>query len=153
MDIFGVILLVILLSLLGGAGYFAYDYVQHKDDVTTKLKDTKTAIEDTKSNVEKEGDTRMSNLKYMVGEINKVHDDIYTTLDERVEEQKKSVEGVAANQNKLVTGMGTLFKIEDSQLAGATTNTMSILDLVESSDVNIELLNFKSIDDLFKILN
>lgn len=141
MDIFGFILLILVLFLLGGAGYFAYDYLQHKKDLDAKLKETTTKIEGNASKIETEGNTRMSNLKYMVGEINKVHDDIFTTLETRVDEQKTALTGVASDQTKLISGMGTLFKVEPSPLSSvASSNAMSILDLPGNPNVNVQLL-------------
>jgi len=110
MDIFGFILLILVLSLLGGAGYFAYDYIQHKKDLDAKLKETKTQIEGNAAKIDTEGNTRMSNLKYMVGEINKVHDDIFTTLETRVDEQKNSARGCCIGSDKAHFGHGYAFQ-------------------------------------------
>jgi len=141
MDIFGVILVIMVLSLLGGAGYFAYDYIQHKKDLDVKLKSTETKIESTAGKVTDEGNTRMSNLKYMVGEINKVHDEIYTTLETRVDEQKTSIAGVQADQGRLISGLGSLFKFEaDPMVSSSSSNVMSIMDLPGNANVNVELL-------------
>ena len=127
------IMVLVLLALIGVLIYIIQDYYKYKDA-------TDSAINDTKAKLTEEHTNRLSNLKYVVDQVNTVNDDIYTTFTSNVKDQASAIYNVSSNQSHVQTGLDSFlrFRTNESLTGGATQ--LRIMDFPGVGNANVDLI-------------
>jgi hypothetical protein len=94
MDGAAVALLLLILGIAGVLTYIILDYNTYKTDTSTRFAGAKAADDANKHSISTESTTRLSNVKYVVDQVNSVNDQIYTKT-------QNDVAAVTATTDKL----------------------------------------------------
>lgn len=134
-----VVMLVALLALAGVVAFFLYDYFKHKDDNTKSFSDASSRLEAEKTD-------RLSNIKFVVDQVNEVNTDIYKTMTSNVDTLKSDTLAISNSQSNLIQGIDKFLKFssnyslsQDPTAALPSTN-VSILDLPGTTTPNVQLI-------------
>ena len=137
MDVLAIIIMIIIvLGLVGVISYFVYVYLQDKDSLTAQINSTNITVANEQSN-------RLSNIKYVVDQVNTVNSDIatqfssnlnihntkFTGLNKSVTRLQSNVNTNTQNINSINTGFGQYIKFGNPQ----ETNGYNLLNLPSSS--------------------
>lgn len=117
--------LIILASIVI---YFIKDYVEYKSQINTQF-----SVTESKVNAEKLD--RLSNLRYVVDQVNTVNDDIASTLDKETTNQTTLASELDASQKNYLAGLNSAFKFRDN-----SGKQISLTDLPGSVQPNTEVL-------------
>jgi hypothetical protein len=112
----GVILLVIiiLMGLIGVTIYLVKDYKEYKtqtDGLFTKQQENISSVQKSVSN---EGSARLSNLKFVVDQVNSVNMDIDNEMTSNVTRLDTKLAGVSNVQQQWIRGMDTFFRFSSN---------------------------------------
>jgi len=130
MDIFAIIIVILsLFALSWVVAYFLYDYVKYKDVVNTSISD---AISD----VQKEQDDRIVNLKYVVDQINNVNNDIYTYTATNTQTILEKETEINAENSRIIGGLSNLFNVQDSTGKSMPIISFSNMPCVGNTNIN-----------------
>jgi hypothetical protein len=124
-----IITLIIIFVVAGGLVYFVRDYIQYKNQVNKQFSVTQSSV-----NAEKAD--RVSNLKYVVDQINTVNTDIYSTTSDTVSAQDSLSLDLTTNNNNIVNSLNKMFSFNDG-----SGNNIQFMNLPGSTQPNIQLLN------------
>lgn len=128
------VMVLVLLALIGVLIYIIQDYYKYKDA-------TDSAINDAKAKLTEEHTNRLSNLKYVVDQVNTVNDDIYSTFTSNVTRQSSAIFNVSSNQSHVVTGLDSFLRFSSNEsLLGGTPTQMRILDFPGVGNTNVDLI-------------
>jgi hypothetical protein len=134
-------ILLIVVVILGVGGYFTYDYLQYKKSLDTQLETAQKDIVVTKDAVTKEEKARLSNMKYIVDQVNTTNLDIYNTFTSNIDDTRKVTDGLTGSQKKILLGVDSLLRFSTAPIAPNTTPTViDLMSLPGSTGVNIDLL-------------
>lgn len=139
----GFILIVLVLILLGAGGFFAYDYLKYKNTLEDQLATTQKNIEANKAGLMDEQKKRLSNLKFVVDQINTTNEDIYNTFSSNVKDTRSATTSLDTRQAQLITSLGSLMRFSTTGAAagaGATGSNVALIDLPGAPTANMELL-------------
>lgn len=138
----GFILIILVLLLLGAGGYFAYDYLQYKNTMDDQLATTQKNIQANQSALVEEQKKRLSNLKYVVDQINTTNTDIYNTFTSNVSDTRSATTSLDTRQAQILASLGSLMKITTVSGTGAsaTTSNLDVLSLPGAPTANVELM-------------
>lgn len=121
-----IVMLLVVMALTGVVIYFIYDYTRFKD--TTKL-----SINQTDQRVDSEKKDRIANVNTVVGEVNKVHTDMYDTVQTSNMMINSGLKYLDHKQNKLQKGFDKAFKFSTPTTlytpSGSLINTTKTLSL------------------------
>ena len=124
MNILGIILfIVVILGLIGIISYFVYVYLQDADIIEGKITSANKKIKDEQSN-------RVSNIKYVVDQVNTVNKDIAKEVTDNNASLLKSLN----IQNSAIT---TNRELHNKQYSGLNTSVTSIQSNVGKNSSNI----------------
>lgn len=133
MDPFAVVVLLLaVIALVVVVVFFISDYLKHKDENTTDFKKANSRIDTEKSD-------RLSNLKFVVDQVNDVNTDIYQTMTSNVNMMGSNVDVVSTTQDKMVKGLDKFLQFS-SNVSIATSPTVSLIDLPGTSQPDIKLI-------------
>lgn len=113
------LIIIILVGLIASGAYFYFDITKHKEDNVKDFEKVDNTI-----NVEKHD--RLSNLKYIVDQVNTAH----TEMD------KDHLDKINESYEKVETGFGSIVKTTDAE-----NKVVSLGELAHTPITNIELLN------------
>lgn len=137
----GFIVVLLILLILGAGGYFAYDYVKYKATLEDQLATTQKNIQSNQSALVDEQKKRLSNMKYVVDQINTTNEDIYNTFSSNVTDTRTATTTLNEQQAKILNGLGSVMKFSTgASVAGGTACNIDLLALPGSPTANIELL-------------
>lgn len=137
MDAVGIILvLVALMALAGVVVFFIYDYYKHKDN---NDKDFKAA--NTKVDVEKSD--RLSNLKFVVDQVNDVNADIYNTMSSNVLGLQSNITAMAETTSNVDAGVASFLQFTNNRFS-ANPAQLKITELPGAVDPDIQLIQHVS---------
>jgi hypothetical protein len=129
-----IIMIVVTLALIGITAFLIYDYLQYKDDTSMNFAKTSQSVYAEKSE-------RLSNMKYIVDQVNNVNNDIFNTYSSNVATTASNINDLQRKQNGMVAGLGTFLNFTSNQyISGSTNNAnLSLLDLpgIPSPDVQL----------------
>jgi hypothetical protein len=134
----GFILIVLILLILGAGGYFAYDYIKYKQDLEDQLNTTKKNIQANQNALVDEQKKRLSNLKYVVDQINTTNEDIYNTFTSNVTDTRTATTSLDTRQAQIIASLGSLMRFSTG--TGAASSNVDILNLPGTPTANMELL-------------
>jgi hypothetical protein len=127
-----IILVLILLAICGFVVFLLVDYFKFKDSVKTDIITADNAIATETNN-------RLSNLKYVVNQVNTVNSDIASTFTSNVNSTNSRVGSLETTQSSLLGSMNKSFSYSSN--IGSTSRDFNFLNLPSSSMPNMNLLN------------
>lgn len=137
----GFIIVILILLILGAGGYFAYDYVKYKASLEDQLATTQKNIQTNQSALVDEQKKRLSNMKYVVDQINTTNEDIYNTFSSNVTDTRAATTTLNEQQAKILNGLGSVMRFSaGASVTGGTASNIDLLSLPGSPTANIELL-------------
>jgi hypothetical protein len=137
----GFILIVLILLILGAGGYFAYDYIKYKQDLEDQLETTKKNVQANQNALVDEQKKRLSNLKYVVDQINTTNEDIYNTFTSNVKDTRTATTSLDTRQAQIIASLGSFMRFSTGGGAGgAASSNVDILNLPGTPTANMELL-------------
>lgn len=117
-----ILALLAILSLIGVSIYFYMDFDKHKVDNEASFKKVETGLSTEKSD-------RLSNLSYVIDQVNTVNKDIKKTYDGINKTQDVQLSQYGSNismMNTSLTGMGTSMAMFNASLTGLNTKVNGI---------------------------
>lgn len=131
MDQGAVILMTMCVAaIVGVVIYFAIDYNKYKQTVTADLTTKDSKLVDEKVD-------RMSNVKFVVDQVNGVNNDIYT----QVTSNMSQVQNVQTTQAQMLGGIGSFMTFSSNVAGGAGGSTsMPLLNLPGTGNVDVNLI-------------
>ena len=137
----GFIIVVLILLILGAGGYFAYDYVKYKASLEDQLATTQKNIQANQSALVDEQKKRLSNMKYVVDQVNTTNEDIYNTFTSNVTDTRTATTALNEQQAKILNGLGSMMRFSTgASLPGGTACNIDLLALPGSPTANMELM-------------
>jgi hypothetical protein len=135
-DFATVIILLCLVALAGVVIYFIIDYMKRNKEVDADIDKAEADVSAAKSAVNTEKLDRMSNLKYVVDQVNTVNTDIYTDVTSNT----SSINTIQSTQNSLLTGLGSFLSFSSNGSLASSGSSMSILNLPGAANVDVNLM-------------
>jgi hypothetical protein len=127
-----IVMILALLALIGVVVFFVYDYLKHKDSNAKDFTDTSTRIDTEKKD-------RLSNLKFVVDQVNDVNNDIYDTMMSNVGRLETSHSNLSGIQSGMLAGLGSFLQFSSNSIDGSS-HTLNLLDLPGTINPNVELM-------------
>lgn len=128
-----IVMIFALLALIGVVVFFVYDYFKHKDSNVKDFRDTSARIDTEKSD-------RLSNLKFVVDQVNDVNNDIYNTLSSNVSRLDVGQSNLLSVQNGMLGGIDKFIRFSSNVIEGGTAPTIKLTDLPGTTTPNVELI-------------
>jgi hypothetical protein len=130
-----VVMVLVLLALIGVLVFLVWDYFKYKDETNTNFAKATKAVDDEKSE-------RLSNLKYMVDQVNTVNTDIYNTFSSNVQLHAQRIGGVETTQTGIIGGLNSFltFSSNVSVAPGASAGPISLLDMPGMKNPDVRLI-------------
>jgi len=127
MDIIALVVLLFCLFILTFIViYFIYDYLNYKEQISI-------AFSTTSGEISGETVNRLSNLKYVVEQVNDINNDIYNTITTDVNKLESEVNSLNTTQNNIISGVNSVMNFEN-------TNT-DITNVAKSGNTpNVDLI-------------
>lgn len=138
-----IVMLLAVLALAGTVGYLTVDYLKHKETNTKEFGETQEQIS-------AEKDDRLSNLKFVVDQVNTVNNDIYNTVETDIKTERERVDKLGTTQDKMMSGLDAFLKFGSNvPLPGSTPATnsgyVSLLDLPGHATPDVNLIQHVSL--------
>lgn len=127
-----IVMILALLALIGVVVFFVYDFLRHKDDNVKDFKETGTRIDTEKQD-------RLSNLKFVVDQVNDVNNDIYDTMMSNVGRLETSDSNLKIFQTSMLDGLNSFFEFSSNSIDG-TRHPIQLADLPGTVNPNVELI-------------
>lgn len=127
-----IVMILALLALIGVVVFLVYDYLKHKDANAKDFKDTDVRIDTEKKD-------RLSNLKFVVDQVNDVNNDIYDTMMSNVGRLDTSFSNVSGIQSGMLGGLGTFLQFSSNSIDGRSHN-VDLLNLPGTVNPNVQLM-------------
>ena len=132
MEILGVMILIIVtLALVGIISYCVYVYLQDKENITAKINSTNINLN---KKIKNEQSNRLSNVKYVVDQVNRVNSDISTqfsssnaTIFKSLSTQGTAISSNLDIQNKQYSGLNTSIQGLQSNVTNDNNNINKIV--------------------------
>lgn len=135
------ILFIIILIILGVGGFFIYDYSKYKKDLDDKLVATEKSIVANQGAITTESKARLSNMKYVVDQINDTNLDIYNTFTSNVEDNKALTNALSDKQTKILAGIDSFLRFSTAPASpNVTAGKLDLLSLPGAPTANIDLI-------------
>jgi len=129
MDVLAIVLLLIaLMALAGVVIYFLNDYAKYKD---SNSKD----VAATNKRVDAEQGDRLSNVKFVVDQVNTVNQDIYKSFTTSNATLTTGLSNVALTQSNMLTGMNKVMSFSSSN-----SGVLKLTDLPGYTNPDINLI-------------
>lgn len=116
MELAGVLFILILLATIGVVVYLMIEFNKHRLEISTTIQSTQTALDEEKN-------TRLSNLKYVVDQVNTVNDEIFseytsnlTPLKSLMDTYQRNI-SFSSNQVNLMTDVTTVMGLTAKDLS------------------------------------
>jgi hypothetical protein len=137
----GFIFLILIVVILGAGGYYAYDYMQYKKKLDDQIATAQKNITTNQQALVDEQKKRLSNLKYVVNQINDTNLDIYNTFTSNVVDSSNVSQQLNTRQTQMLNGLGSVMRFSaGASVAGGTACNIDLLSLPGAPTANIELL-------------
>ena len=121
-----------ILAIVGVLVYFAIDYSKYKKTISDDLTTSDSKLTDEKVD-------RVSNVKYVVDQINGVNNDIYS----QVIDNRTQVQTMQDTQSQILGGLSS-FMTFSSNVTGASSNvgstSLPLLNLPGTGNVDVQLI-------------
>lgn len=128
--VYVILIILILLALAGAIAFLIYDYLGYKDT-------TDASIADANKKIRTEGDTRLSNLKYVVEQVNKVNTDIYNTWSSNNTLLTNNLSATSNQQTRVQRGLQSVFDFTPSMSCNVS---VPLIDLPGYANPDVRLI-------------
>jgi hypothetical protein len=139
------VIIIMLFAIAGVVGYFGYDYLKYKNQMEEDLKEKSEEITSNKNKISEEEKTRLSNLAYIVDQINDINTDIYDEVTSNMasnEALQASLEESSStfqkNHEDLLNSLNTLFEFSVND--AGVNRQIELIDLPGSVAPSMKLL-------------
>lgn len=122
------VIVFIILALSGVVTYLIIDMNRQKQALADKINATNTAIQAEKSD-------RMSNVKYVVDQVNEANDDIYKSMNNTIQEDKQKIKHLTESHTELVTSVNQFMAAAPTSTAYASTVNSASIPISEYKEV------------------
>lgn len=99
-----IIMLLVLFTLVGVLVFLVWDYIKFKNE-------TKSGITQATTDLTREKSERLSNMKYMVDQVNTVNTDIYNTFSSNLNTYNNQLSTMTSSNNLLSNSLDQFFKL------------------------------------------
>jgi hypothetical protein len=132
MNVLAIVLMIIAFVCLGGVViYFINDYMKYKGTVSKEITDTNKSLDGEKND-------RLSNLKYVVDQVNVVNDDIYNTMTNNIVATSSNVVIQKHTTDGIISGLGKFLNFNES--TDPKSPSLNLLNLPGSATPNVSLM-------------
>lgn len=122
------VIVFIILALSGIVTYLIIDMNRQKQALAAKINSTNVAIQAEKSD-------RISNVKYVVDQVNEVNDDIYKSINSSIQQDKQNINNLTESHSELVTSMNQFMAAAPSSTAYASGVNHASIPITEHKEV------------------
>jgi hypothetical protein len=137
----GFIFLILIVVILTAGGYYAYDYIQYKKKLDDQITTAQKNITSNQQALVEEQKKRLSNMKYVVTQINDTNLDIYNTITSNVVDNSNVSQQLNTRQTQLLNGLGSVMRFSTgASVSGGVASNIDLLSLPGSPTANMELL-------------
>jgi hypothetical protein len=132
-------MLIVLLALSGVLIFLVWDYMKYKDVTNANLATANTNLQNEKTD-------RLSNMKYIVDQVNTVNTDIFNTFSSNQQLASTRMDGIQGKQDKMISGLGHFLRftsnvsINPSSTASAISGAVSLTDLPGFVSPDVQLI-------------
>lgn len=134
------IIVILVLAIAGTLTYFIIDYSKYKKETNSTLDASTTNIDANRKDIKDETMNRMSNVKYVVQQVNKVNTDIYSAVTSNT----SNIKDVKNIQDKSLRNVGTFLKFTSNTSVNPNISTpgssIPLMDLPGSGNINMQLM-------------
>lgn len=127
-----IVMILALLALIGVVVFLVYDYLKHKDSNANDLRETEIRLDTEKKD-------RLSNLKFVVDQVNDVNNDIYDTMMSNVGRLDTSQSNISSLQTGMLNGFDAFLQFSSNSVDG-TSHSIRLTDLPGAVNPNVELI-------------
>lgn len=127
-----VVMLLALLALAGVVTFFLWDYFKHKDDNDKNFQEAA-------SRIEAEKEDRLSNLKFVVDQVNDVNTDIYMTMSSNLSNVDTATSRVEKVQTDMLSGIDKFLRF-NSNVSISESPQVSLMNLPGTSTPDVQLI-------------
>jgi hypothetical protein len=128
-----VVMLLALLALAGVVAFFLYDYFKHKEQ-------NDKSFEAAKKHVEAEKGDRVSNIKFVVDQVNEVNQDIYQTMTSNVDLLRQDATTLQQSQYNLQSGLDKFLRFSSNVPTGMGGAPVTLRDLPGTATPDVHLI-------------
>ena len=131
-----IVTMILLFAIAGTIIFFAVDYYKHKKAMDEQIVTTTKQFETEKSD-------RLSNLKYVVDQVNSVNSNMYTDINSSVSDVKDIVDTQGASLSNVYSGLGHFLNFTSNALI-ADSPKVSLSDLPGYPNPDVQLMKHVS---------
>lgn len=126
------IMIIVLLALIGVLVFLVWDYMQYKEATAKEIAETNTSVQNEKAN-------RLSNIKYVVDQVNDVNTDIYNTFNSNITLHDDRLGTLEGDQQAMLDGLNSFLAFSSNVSVGASVTPITLQDMpgVRSADVRL----------------
>ncbi len=126
------IMIVVLLALIGVLVFLVWDYIRYKEATAKELAETNSSVENEKVN-------RLSNIKYVVDQVNDVNTDIYNTFNSNITLHDDRLGVIENDQVQMLDGINSFLSFSSNVSVGANVAPISLQDMpgIRNADVRL----------------
>lgn len=128
------VIIFVILTLSAIVTYLVIDMNRQKQELAAKLNSTNAALQSEKSD-------RISNVKYVVDQVNEVNDDIYKSVNTTLQEDKQKINALNTSHSDLTTSLNAFMAASPtSTTASISTASTPITEYKEVVNPDLRLL-------------
>lgn len=122
------VIVFIILALSAVVTYLIIDMNRQKQVLADKINAAHEAVQSEKSD-------RMSNVKYIVDQVNETNDDIYKSISNTVQEDKQNIKTLTNSHTDLVTSVNQFMAAAPTSTGYASTASSASIPISEYKEV------------------
>lgn len=122
------VIIFVILTLSAIVTYVVLDMNRQKQELADKLNSTNAALQSEKSD-------RISNVKYVVDQVNEVNDDIYKSVNTTLQQDKQKIDALTSAHSDLTTSLNAFMAASPTSTAYASTVNSASIPITEHKEV------------------
>jgi len=144
------LLFILLLGVAAVLVYVLIDYSSHKTTMDKRVSETEVSGKANAASITDEKAARLSNVKYVVGQVNEVNEDIYNTWSSNIGSLRSNTAALGSNVARSDASMTAMMRGIDTFFKFGTTGsaTPSSLYSVDATVLNPDLQLIKHVTAL-----
>lgn len=113
---FILLIILILIGLIGVTVYLVMDYKKYKTDTDSTLSNQQKLVTSVQQSVSNEGSTRLSNLKFVVDQVNSVNTDIDLEFTSNMSNINVKYASLSNETSQYIRGIDTFFRLNNNNI-------------------------------------
>ncbi len=122
------VIIFVILTLSAIVTYLVLDMNRQKQELADKLNSTNAALQSEKSD-------RISNVKYVVDQVNEVNDDIYKSVNTTLQQDKQKIDALTTAHSDLTTSLNAFMAASPTSTAYASSVNSASIPITEHKEV------------------